>query len=115
MFKKRLTITIGKLIGFIRNFWNDSSSTIAVIVIVMILLMVTLMMIHPPVSAPSLVHYQLHLMKYNHQHGVTLVVLCIFRNDRVVGSNSEQLIVSQADEMYVCMQLKLKVLMCLHI
>ena len=60
-----------------RNFLNDSSSTTAVIVTVMILLMVTLMMIHPPVSAPSLVHYQLHLTKYNHRYGVTLFVLCI--------------------------------------
>ena len=76
-------------------------------VTVTILLMVMSMMIYPPVLgllASSLVHYQLHLMKYNNFcYGITLFVLCIFRNNLVVGSNSEQLIVSQADEVYVSM------------
>ena len=39
------------------------------------------------------------------QSSIWCYFICIvyFRNDRVVGSNSEQLIVSQADEVYVCM------------
>ena len=39
------------------------------------------------------------------QSSIRCYFICIayFRNDRVVGSNSEQLIVSQADEVYVCM------------
>ena len=39
------------------------------------------------------------------QSSIWCYFICIvyFRNDQVVGSNSEQLIVSQADEVYVCM------------
>ena len=39
------------------------------------------------------------------QSSIWCYFICIvyFRNDRVVGSNSEQLTVSQADEVYVCM------------
>ena len=82
-----------------------------VIVTVMILLMVTSMMIHPPVLAPSPVHYHLHLMKYKYCFVLVLAtsfILCILSNDWVVGNNSEQSIVSQPDEVYVCTYFELK-------
>ena len=77
--------------------------------------MVTSMMLHPPGLAPSSVHYHLHLMKSNYCFVLVLptsFILCILSNDRVVGSNSEQSIVSQPDEVYVCTYFELKVLKC---
>ena len=92
-----------------RNFKSDSSTTaVRVIVTEMMLLMVTSMIIHSPVLAPSPVHYHLHLMKCIHCFVLVLTTVlhicisCIFSNDRVVRSNSEQLIVSQSDGVYVC-------------